>query len=132
MSESTQLTVQSLGDAVKDRVRKAMMDAIPDTALEGLIQAEFKSFFEDKQVDRYSNNLPTPSGFKQMVKVEIEVAMRAKIKQIILDKVNVYDVDGNKALTALVEELAPAAMRGTMTNIAYQCVNALKNGSHAF
>ena len=118
MSE-TALTVQSLGDAVKDKVRKAMMDAIPDDALQGLIKAEFDKFFIDQQDRHYSSNPPTPSAFKTMVKREIETAMNEKVKEIIKGQVNKVTTEwesdgGYKVIGELVEKMAPAALTGTM------------------
>jgi hypothetical protein len=128
----TELTVNSLGDAVKDKVRKAMMDAIPDEALQALIKNEFDKFFL-AQPGLYHNDPGKPSSFSLMVRSEVELAMKEKIKSVILQKTSdvllSYDHDGGKMVGELVEAMAPAAMAGVMKHIAGQCINNLRNGN---
>lgn len=128
---SNELTVQSLGDAVKDRVRKAMMDAIPDEVLQGLIKKEFENFFEDGKPN-YHNSFIEPSSFKKIVKAQIELAMAERIKILVKEQVDTciaqWGVTGQTAVGKLVEEMAPAAMKGIMQNIAGTCISQLQRG----
>jgi hypothetical protein len=132
MEENKQLTVQSLGDAVKDKVRKAMMDAIPDEALQTLIKAEFDNFFLD-QSDRY-NNQKQPSPFKVLVRKEIEKAIEEQVRQIIKTQtqslVQEWDGEGGRVLGDLVTKLAPAALEGVMHSIAGRTLNAIKGSNY--
>lgn len=131
---SQELTVQSLGDTVRDSVRKAMMDAIPDSALQSLISKEFDNFFKDT-AGQY-NRPDEPSPFKRMVKAEIELAMKDKIRELIKEKtsaeVTKWDGNNNVIVSTLVEEMAPAAMNSIMKSIAYTCVNNMKNNVNVF
>jgi uncharacterized protein YajQ (UPF0234 family) len=132
MEENKTLTVQSLGDAVKDKVRKAMMDAIPDEALQALIKAEFDNFFQD-QSNRYDNG-KTPSPFKVMVRNEIEKAVSQKVRDLIQEQtakiVTEWDGDNHRVLGDLVTKLAPAALEGVMHTIAGRTLQGLRNTNY--
>lgn len=129
---NTEITIHSLGDAIKDKVRKTMMDAIPDEALQVLIKKEFDSFFVGQKPHVYSSEV-SPSAFSVIVKKELELALSNKVKTIIEKSVqgltHEWDEDGNKLIGDLVEKMAPAAMNGIMVNIASKCIMVLKNGT---
>lgn len=124
---ANELTVQSLGDAVKDKVRKAMMDAIPDEALQGLIKAEFDRFFVDSKRFGYADE---PSPFKVLVRKELENILREKVRKSLVTKFGEgqphYQDMETKFMQDLVAEMAPHALRGVMSEIAYRCVENIK------
>lgn len=128
-----ELSVQSLGDVVKDKVRKAMFESLPDEAVGKLIQAEFSKFFEDQKRNSYSSELD-PSQFKMMIRQQIQELMKERVIAMLRDKVNTY-LDGvNVApngtpynVGALFEEMAPHVLKGIMSEISYKCVMNLQN-----
>lgn len=126
MSDSKELTVASLGDAVREKVRKAMFDAIPDDALDKLVANEFQRFFQTKT----EYNREIPSDFQVIVKKQIEAAMHDRIFELVKKKVDehVYnwDTTGSKTVSALVEAMAPAAMAGIMKHIAERSIEAIQ------
>ncbi len=127
--ESNQLSVQDLGSAVKDRVRKAMMDAIPDAALEGLIAKEFQSFFQDNK-DEYNRKIIAP--FSLLVRKEISDQLGLAISEKIRTEVQklTHDYKTNQLIGDLVKEMAPAAMQGVMEGIASKCIQSLKMSTY--
>lgn len=128
---SNELTVQTLGDAVKDKVRKAMMDAIPDEALHAMITTEFNSFFVDKAPKYHNDN--TESEFKKLVRLEINAAMKISVHEHVKKKTDIlianYDNGENNLIGSLVEEMSSFALKGVMRNIVSNCINNLKNGN---
>lgn len=84
MSE-TALTVASLGDQVRDKVRLAMLNAIPDEAMDKLIAGEFKNFFDERR--GVYNNERRPSKFQEMVLNQIRAEMLKRISEKIHDLV---------------------------------------------
>jgi hypothetical protein len=131
MSEN-QLTVTSLGDAVREKVRKAMFDSIPDEAIGTMIAGEFDSFFKDKR-DSYNGRLIT-SPFTDLVKREIENHFKERVRDIVKKQVDEltknWDTNSNTMLGAMIEEMAPHAMVGMSKMIAQECINRLKNNGY--
>lgn len=128
--ENKALSIQSLGDAVKEKVRKAMFDSIPDEAITQLIAKEFEIYFQDVQGDRY-NSAVKPSPFKQLVKQEVESQFKERIKEVIRKKVGEVTVNwtnnGSEIVGSIVQEMAPYVQAGITRAIANDCVNILKN-----
>lgn len=126
---STDLSIQSLGDAVRDKVRKAMMDSIPDEAIHSLIKNEFDMFFKD-EVSQYRGAEPSP--FKKMIREEVHAQMRARVSDIIKGELDTLTTTsdafgGVKLVGELVQRMAPTVLESVMANIAQQTLYALKN-----
>lgn len=126
---STKITVSSLGDAVRDKVRKAIMDSIPDEAMDSLVKAEFDRFFKD--TNEYSRSQPSP--FKILVQNEIQNLMKERVKELIKTKVDSlteeWSGNGISLVGQLVEEMAPHVLAGLSKNIAMNCIAQLRNGN---
>lgn len=65
---------ESIEDVIRDKVRRVIVEAIPDEQVDDLIKKEYDKFFED--VGGYHTK---PSPFKMMVQAEIESIMSKKI-----------------------------------------------------
>lgn len=129
MSEiKNELTVQSLGDAVKERVRKAMFDSIPDDVIGQLIAKEFEIYFQDTK-NRYDSKTE-PSPFTKMLKEEIQKQFKERALEVIKKKIQEVTIDwsnhGSELVGSLVQEMAPYAMQGMSKFIANDCVNQLR------
>lgn len=127
MSKGKELTVASLGDQVRDKVRSAMMNAIPDEAMDKLIADEFANFF-DKKRDSYRNEIK-PSEFQEMVLSQIRVEMGKSISKKVEELVfkSVEEKDKNGQLTFdIVELITPTVHKAMMASIADGVVNVLR------
>ena len=130
MAEDNQLTVSSLGDSVKDNVRKAMFDSIPEHIMDNVIKGEFKKFFEEP-ADRYGNS--KDSAFQVMVKKE----MRDQINETLKTKVSEYinneiatKANGmymHEGFTVIAKEYGPKLMESFFANIAGQMMANIQN-----
>lgn len=127
MSEGKELTVASLGDQVRDKVRSAMMNAIPDEAMDKLIAGEFANFFKEKE-DSY-NRTKKPSEFQELVLSNIRVEMTKRINEKIGELVfkSVEESNKNGQLTLdIVELITPTVHKAMMASIADGVVGVLR------
>lgn len=124
---SDQLVNVSLGDVVREKVKKVLLDAIPEESINSLIKKEYEQFFEENK-DRYNNRPVGPSPFSLLIKAEIEVQLKVLVK----DKINEqlkdmkYDSDG-QFMGDMVAKMAPFVLEGISKSIASHCIQQLRN-----
>lgn len=96
----------SLADAIRDRVRKTMFDAIPDGAIDAMVTKEYELFFSKK--DSYGHN--KQSEFEQVVRKEIGLAMqetlKATVQELMAQQYN-SETEKYEFVTKAVQELGP-------------------------
>jgi uncharacterized protein YfeS len=115
----SELTVASLNDGIRDRVRLALLEAIPNEQMDALLAAEFARYFKEERWNGGSR----PSPFQEAVKAEIDRQVKAVVTERIKDQlasmVSTWDeADGqHKLVGELVEKLAPLALKGFMADI---------------
>lgn len=120
---------ESFQDIVRDRVRKIIMDAVPDGQIDSLVKKEYEAFFEDRVSSGYHKEV-IPSDFKKMVQVEIKAMVESKIKEYIGTKMtNLWDSNthGNKLLEEVTRAYAPVAMQAVMADIVSISLNNFRN-----
>lgn len=132
------LTVPTIADTLRDRVRSALLDAIPDEQLDRYIQAEFTVFFTDATTDAWGTriNQPRPSPFKEIVRTELTAMLKekivAKLKALTNTVVEQWDntTGEQRLLGDLVQEMAPIALQGIAKGIAEKCIQAVRNQTY--
>lgn len=71
-------------DAIRERIRGALADLIPDEQWDTLIRAEVKDFLEDRTVERNSYrdtyHQTVPAGFKRLVREELTTETKNRLK----------------------------------------------------
>jgi PHP family Zn ribbon phosphoesterase len=117
-----EMTVATLGDAVKDRVKKAIFDSIPDAAVQQLIENEFKKLTAKEQ---YGDRL---SPLEQIIQAEIRKQMSERINQDIVTYLDLtYQNKSKELVDAAIKQLAPLFMAGMVENFASAAVQGLRN-----
>jgi hypothetical protein len=70
-------------EAIRGKIRSAMVDVIPDERWDEMVKAEVERFFDGKdvRVDNWGNTVRTTTGFKELVQKllaeEVSARMRA-------------------------------------------------------
>jgi len=120
---------ETFQDIVRDRVRKIIMDAVPDGQIDSLVKKEYDAFFEDRVSTGYHKEV-IPSDFKKMVQAEIKAMVESKIKEHVCARItNKWDSDlhGNKLLEEVTKAYAPLAMQSVMENIVSVSLNKFRD-----
>ncbi len=125
---SNDLSITSLGDTIRDKVRKAMFDAVPEATMDGIIKREFDEYFKKTQ---YHNGLNI-SPFQKQVQIIMEEILRSELNAKLHIKLKdaMSGMDGenpNAVMKDLAEMLAPDVLRGIMRNISINIVNEIRN-----
>ncbi len=121
---SKELTVTSLGDAVRDKVKAAIFNSIPDDAIQALITNEFEKL--TTKGDRWDNN--KRSEIQQMIYVEIQKQVSDRSKQAVIDYIDkTFIVQEKELFEAAIKQIAPLFMAGLMQNFAIAATNDLRN-----
>ena len=125
---TTEMTVANLGDTVRDSVRKAMFDALPDSAIQQVIQNEFKAYFEEG-TNQY-NRERVKSPFAQMVQSKVQEILKERVHAQLLQHIDKLIDQNNPSdmLHALVEDCAPAVLAGLSKSIAHNVCESLRQG----
>lgn len=118
---ANELTVSSLGDAVRDKVRAALFSSIPDEAIHKLIENEFKSF----STSQYSNN---KSDLQTVILNEIKRQCGERISKSVSTYIDETFVSSPKEMVdAAIKELAPIFMASMMNSFVQSAIQHLRN-----
>jgi len=126
--DKSELTVESLANAVVDNVRKALLVSLPDESIAALIEKEFEAFFRPRQVkESYSNKYITkPSKFSEMVNTALDELIKETVKDDLSRNFQGWwnspegELLYNNFTEEQVKKVAPAALEGIMGAISSQ------------
>lgn len=122
---ANELTVSSLGDAVRERVKLAIFSSIPDEAVDKLIKNEFQRMVTEKSDYFDSKNV---SPLHRMIGDEIKRQLSDRSKQAVseyLDKT--YQAQPKQMVDAAIKELAPLFMAGMVESFTTAAINSLRS-----
>lgn len=125
-----EVNFDSFKEKVRSKVREVLLDAMPQDAIDGLIQAEYKNFFQDKTTGD-SWNKKTTNEFREMV----QRVMTEELTPVIKEQIKKY-IDSNQpyntaeGVSALARQLAPAVAESIHASIASNLLNRIRNGSY--
>ena len=126
------LSVQNLGDAIREKVKKTLFDAMPDDAIDAMIQKEFDELFgPPKYQDNYArqrNDHPGKSVFQRMVIAEFKTQMNSRLKEHVKTQVDarLEDEDHSGALERLAKEIAPGLVNAYFEGVARAILEQVK------
>jgi hypothetical protein len=135
----TELTrPDNIADMVRDKVKAALVEIIPQEQWDNLIKAEWEAFFKERTVSGYhsgSGRAETkPSLFTEMIHEEIKSHLKGKIKDRVQEELVGVSWDGKPEGDSLlfkevVEACAPhivrAFSREIISNMSMQIRTAL-------
>jgi len=125
---STELSVRTLGDAVRERVKSAIFDSIPDAAIESLIANEFKAMTNATESAHIGGNYVKLSPLQLVIAAEIRKQMSERSIEAVrkhLDEALI--VKPGELVSAAVKELAPLFMASMCERFAAIAVQDLRN-----
>lgn len=120
MSMSNELSISSLGELVKDKVRAAIVGSIPEPTIQALIEKEFKALTEK----RYNYDERSPLG--KMIYEEIENQYKEKVKIAVSLYLNEQKVNGKDLAQQAIAEMAPLIISKVAAFFAQESVHHLQ------
>ncbi len=129
---TTEISVSTLGDAVKERVRKAIFDSIPDEAIASLIEKELSRMTYDGHRDydrpRGKNDVRYDSELLKLIGEEIREQLGEKAKIAVAKYIEeTYQAKSKEMVDAAIKELAPIFIAGMAERFASAAVSQLRN-----
>jgi len=116
---SKELSVQGLGEAVRDKVRGAIFSSIPDEAIQSLIEKEFS----DLNTAKYHND---KSPLKQIIYDEIRKQAGERIKLKVTDYLEkTFQANEKELVDAAISEIAKVFMQSMANDFARAAVRDL-------
>lgn len=119
-------------DLLRERVRKVLLDAVPDEALDTMLKAEWKAFFDP--IRQYGGGpLGRPSPFQQLVAAEIRSQLEAVVKQAIASEIQQQyspERGRNEIVGDIVKKMAPSILESVAEEFARKALQALRTGSY--
>lgn len=126
---STDLSTEiTFAQSVTDKVRKLIMDSMPEEKLQAALQAEYDKYFVEKQ-DNWSRE-KTPSHFQKMVESEIRSQLQARIQTDVSKYLSDNVVwNTNERTAAIIAGIAPVVMdswvKAATTDICRTFINGM-------
>lgn len=117
---TTEISIKTIGDAVRERVKKAIFDSIPDEAIESLIQKELNILTEKTS---YQNKSPLSEMVATALKEELSNRVKTDAKIYIEDT---YVNNSKELVDAAIKELAPVFMASMMEKFAAMAIQDLR------
>ena len=115
------LTVNNLGDAVRDRVKSAIFASIPDEAIDKLVANEFEKLTKPE----YSNSR---SELQNIIFNEIKRQAGERACKAVSEYLDQNFVGAPKEIVdKTIKELAPLFLAGLSESFASQAVQHLRN-----
>lgn len=118
---SKEITVQSLGDAVRDKVRSVIFQSIPDEAIQTIMEKEFTSLKEKKH---YNDRSEIQTIINDEIKRQIKERAVESVKKYLDDN---FVAAPKETVNILVQEMAPLVMASFAQSFAVDCVNVLRS-----
>lgn len=118
---SKELSINTLGDAVRERVKGAIFSSIPDEAIEKLIEKEFKNLTEPEYGGRKSQ-------LQEVILGEIKNQMAVRVRESVTKYLDeTYVAKPKELVDGAIKELAPIFMASLMESFASNAVQQLRN-----
>jgi hypothetical protein len=141
---STELQMSNLGEVLRDRVRTAIVSAIPDDQIDTLIKAEFENYFKEptrKQVGSgyHAKTEEGPTRFELAVRAEIDEQLKPIMKQAVSEVLEGITSEWNDnghqevrggLVNELAQQMAPMAIQAFIQQIAGSTVLALQQQNY--
>lgn len=113
---------------MRERIRAAVLDAIPQEKWDDLTKTALADFFAEKR--NYHSATPTPSEFQQLIRKVAEEIIREKVKEILADDfMPAYNAGlgqyVNENLRKVMVEAAPAIIESMFRQSAQQFVSSM-------
>lgn len=125
---ANELTVNTLGDAVRDRVKKALFDSIPDTAIENLIQNEFTKMTSKTRDEWAGSQRRQMSELEFIIATEIKKQLQERSSKSVSQYLDqTYTNQSKEMVDAAIKDLAPLFMAGMIENFTSAAINGLRN-----
>lgn len=119
---------ESFQDIIRDKVRKLIIETVPDEQINMLIKKEFDSFFTDYKKTPYDRDT-SPSPFKQLVQEQLKTFFNEKIQVYVHTHCQDFwndEAQGMRLTKEMTEALAPSALRSLTTEIVARSMQALR------
>ena len=127
-NQNTEISVQTLGDAVRDRVKKAIFDSIPDIAIDSLIKKELETFTNNRRSIYENGSIVDRTDLEILIVKEIKDYLSNRIKEDVTKYLDeTYQSNAKELTSAAIKELAPIFMAGMMESFASHAVRDLRN-----
>ena len=125
---NNQLTIATLGDTVRERVKSAIFSAIPDEAVEALIAGEFARM-TDKSEEEYINNQRVRlSPLQKIIAAEIKTQLSNRMKEDVTKYIDqTYQNQSKELVQGAIKELAPIFMASMCERFAAMAVQDIRN-----
>ena len=105
MDEIQKINSDTILKSVKDKIKEAFVNLIPDEQWDLLVKKEIDSYFEVKYVDDY-NTRKTVSDFKTDVYKILREEVEKRAKEYLVDNFQpVWNINGVNKCNALIEEM---------------------------
>jgi hypothetical protein len=119
-----------LDQGVREKVRSALLDAIPEAAWDGLIKAELKAYFEPTEKLEGNRYVNLQSPFTALVHtIAEEVVREAAMKAVKEYQCAAWDADlqshVNQQLSETLVRIAPQMMAAIMRDYAQRFVQSI-------
>lgn len=125
---SNEITIQTLGDTVRDRVKKAIFDSIPDEAVGKLIESEFFRLTTNSEWMTVDNKNLQISPLQRIIIDELRKQMSARMQADVTKYLDLtYKNQSKELVEKSIKELAPLFMAGMMESFAEAAVSSLRN-----
>lgn len=120
-------------NAIRDRIRGAMLDIIPTEQWDALIKAEMHAFMNDRVTGSGYNQNTYPSGFKKIVHEMLEEDAKARVKALLSSPEwqakwtgSGGDTEASDAVKAYVTANAGAILNAWVGNAIQQVVQQMQ------
>lgn len=121
-------------NAIRDKIRGAMLDIIPTEQWDALIKAEMHSFMNDTVEKRaYGESLTRPAGFKRIVHELLEEDAKVRVKALLsspewMEKwgTGPNDKEASEAVKAYVTENAGKILNAWVGSAIQQVVQQMQ------
>jgi hypothetical protein len=124
---ANEITVATLGDAVRDRVKKAIFDSIPDAAIETLITNELKKLTDTEEV-HWNGKYQRVSALQRIVGDEFKKQLSERAQIAVAQYLDLtYNNKSKEMVDAAIKDLAPLFIAGMVENFAAAAVSGLRN-----
>ena len=113
---------------MRERIRAAVLDAIPQEKWDDLTKTALAEFFAEKK--SYHSAAPTPSEFQQLIRKVAEEIIREKVKEILANDFKpTYDAElhqyVNENLRKVIVDAAPAIVESMFRQSAQHLVSSM-------
>jgi UDP-N-acetyl-D-mannosaminuronic acid transferase (WecB/TagA/CpsF family) len=123
---ANEITVATLGDAVRDRVKKAIFDSIPDAAIESLINAELKKLTDTEEV-HWNGKYQRVSQLQRIIGDEFKKQLCERAQKQVGEYLDLtYQNQSKELVDKAIKEIAPLFLAGMAERFAEAAASGLR------